>query len=269
MDEDGSIHVIEALLAGMIILTAVLFMAATTAPSPAEGQSGIDLAKVSADTLRVLQQRPPETDLVPNAETSSGLRAYPSRLDEIVDEAIKGHADAAANEALVRELVPAGNRYQLRIDNGVDHLILLPLGGGFTAQPRAAKAAETFVVPMWQDNGLTGAACAGKAVTENLGPYHPGGAAQLPFTVTGAATLTGPTGMSQLLAGTTWADWWVAEGVENGLPADRVPRAALYGWWIYNDGGAGGDQCFFVGLPDGTTSQYPSYGIQLVVWPIA
>ncbi len=262
MDDDGSIHVIEALLAGMIILTAVLFMTATTAPSPAEGQSGLDLAKVSADTLRVLQQRPAETAIAPNADPSNAARPYPSRLDEIVDEVLRGD-DLAANEALVRELVPAGNRFQLRIDNGVDHLVLLPTTADFTAQPRAAKAAETFIVPRWQDNALSGAPCASEPITKNGGPYAPGGKKLLGFAIVAGDTLRAPNGETTLLDGRTWEAWWNAEIAQNGQPATAVPRAALYGWWQHNG------ECFFIGSPDGTATTFPTYGIQLVVWPIA
>ncbi len=249
-------------MAAMIILLAVLFMTATTSPSPAEGQSGLDLAKVSADTLRVLQQRPPETDIAPNPDPTVAARPYPSRLDELVDEVLKG-TDLTANEALMRELVPAGNRYQLRIDNGVDHLVILPVDTDFTTQPRAAKAAETFIVPRWQDNSLLLADC--NLLHPPATVHTPGGDG--PLTLLPTDTLTAPNGMTTMLDGRTWMSWWTAALADDGLASDKIPRAALYGWWMYNNGGV--DTCFFVGLGDGTTSLYPSYGIQLVVWPIA
>ncbi len=250
-------------MAGMIILMAVLFMTATSAPSPAEGQSGLDLAKVSADTLRVLQQRPPEDSPVggPSADGNAPTRNYPSRLDEIVDEVVRGQ-DLVENEAFLRELVPAGNRYQLRLDNGVDNMVLLPRDTGFTAQPRAAKAAETFIVPMWQTNTLPGKPCVGLHPPAAGTQYVPGGQKLLPFDVLATDTLTAPTGLSTVFGTTDWADWWVSEIAEDGLTAKHVPRAAMYGWWVHNG------SCFFIGL-QGTTTEYPTYGVQLVVWPIA
>lgn len=263
MDDEASLHVIEALMAGMIILMAVLFMTATSSPSPAEGQSGLDLAKVSADTLRVLQQRPSEENagITPNADPATPARHYPSRLDEIVDEVVRGQ-DMTANEAFLRELVPAGNRYQLRLDNGVDNMVLLPRDTGFAAQPRAAKAAETFIVPMWQANTVTGQLCAGSHPPAAGTYYTPGGQKLLPFDVVGTDSLTAPTGLTQVFGTTDWADWWVSEITEDGLSSKHVPRAAMYGWWIHNG------SCFFIGL-EGTTTEYPTYGVQLVVWPIA
>ena len=70
-DDDGVIHVFEALLVGVLILTAILFMTALSGPTQSESSGGLDLARISADTLVILESRNPED------------AGFENRLDEI------------------------------------------------------------------------------------------------------------------------------------------------------------------------------------------
>lgn len=267
MDDEGTIHVVEAVLAGVIILTAVLFLTSTSAPSPSAAQSGIDLERTSADTLRILHTRPAadscDADPVPDP-------CYTSRLEEIVSHAmgygLEG-ADLAAMEqdqenkkaeaeAFLRQVIPVGNRFLLRLDNGEEPLDLLPTGSGVAVTPRAAKAAETFMVPQWQ--ALAGdTECDSQLPdTEPATVYVPGGVGP---GVADGAFLEAPTGSEVAPDGGNWTVWWREQQLDDG----EVPLTAPYGWWRL-DG-----TCVFVGGVDGAVTDFPVYGVQLVVWPIA
>ncbi len=262
MDDDGAIQVVEALLAGTIILTAVLFLTSASSPSPSAAQSGIDLAELAQDTLTVMESEPADDNVVGDGSGNAPLYAH--RLEEIVSLALgKNQADLAeyqatnaVTKAYLDEIIPLGNRYQLRIDNGVQPLTLVPDDSSFRSQPRAAKAAETFIAPPWQDNV---AFCTGGAT--DLGTFYPGGAGP---TILATDVLKAPNGATIGPAGDTWAVWWT-DNDEDANANTITPASALYGWWAIE----ADNECFRVDLNANVSTDQPLYGVQLVVWPIA
>lgn len=316
--DDGAIHVVEALLAGMIILTAVLFLTNVSKPSPPAAEAGIDLEGVARDVLVVLENRPATPATVQCTGDTPDPACYPSRLDQVAGSALGYNVDAAKQTTsnsdatdFLNQVIPVGNRWLLRLDNGVEPLVLLPASGSnVQLTPRAAKAAETFIMPPWQANGgpLADGKC-GPPPTDPKQMFTPGGPETndevVPRVLDVAAgdPLHAPAG-SLPPAGTVvlpprdpatdpplWSEWWVQEqqsfkdrdealleldpglGLEPLLNLQRIPPTAMYGWWWLDHDGSGSiddsNECYFVGLPEGVATDYPVYGVQLVVWPIA
>lgn len=247
MNDEGSIHVMEAILAGIVILSAVLFFTGITSPSPAEAQSGIDLEAVAADTLGILVDRPADCDGDDPDPPGSCTRFYDNRLEEMVDHAMQGDDEG---KGFLDSVIPVGNRWLLRLDNGEEPLVLLPQESGVRTTPRAAKAAEVFLVPDWQEH-------VGNTPFETVSPGEE-------FDWSAWDIEEGPNG-AVAVDGGTWDAWWNAEAD----PAERIPSAAPYGIWKLTDASCATAPCYIsVALPDGTATDRPLYGVQLVVWPI-
>ncbi len=231
MDDDGVIHVFEALLTGVLILTAILFMTGLSAPSASESTGGIDLGRIATDTLDILQSRDAEDPVT-----------YDNRLEEIVHEALAG--DTAGGADFVEDILPTGTRYLLRLDNGYGTLTLLPAGTGPTVNPRAADAGQAYMAPL-----LDAFAGLGPDVTA------------APTTALDFSTWTSleaPDGGATAPDGGTWLAWWTAQ-----VPTeDRVPAAVPFGTWRFDDGAV---KYLEVPAPGGATR--PLYAVQLLVWP--
>ena len=247
-DEAGALPVFEAIIAGMLVLTAILFLSAIGRPGPGGGQSGIDLAQNAADTLRILRDRDAE---------NPGL--YPDRLTEIVSQAMLGNtADA---ETFLDEIVPLGTRYLLRLDNGVQPLVLLPDGSGPALTPRAAQAASVLVLPDWTANGVDPVA------SEPLRPGQeiPAGHPALLVSST-HSYLVAPTGSTSMPDGTSWQSHWSSADHSNPRV---VPPDVPYGVWMACGDATDCDstkELFRIVGPSGIEADYPLYGVQLVVW---
>lgn len=233
-DEDGVIHVFEAIITGVIVLTAILFMTALSGPSSSEGATSIDLGRIAGDTLAILQARPAEDPA-----------SYDSRLEEIVDNAMQG-GDTTQDQAFLREVLPPGTRYLLRLDNGIEAITLMPTTTGPTTNPRGAQAAEVFLAPAWQ-------AFADQTVSAEfvLGEqYTPCG-----------VTLKAPTGVSSAPGGDWATHFSTLPAGHEGHSHDHIPAYAPYGVWEC------GTTYLRISPPDGTDIDYGLYAVQLVVWP--
>ncbi len=245
-DENATMAVFEAIIAGMMILTAILFLTAIGRPTPASGQGGIDLGQNAADTLSILRDR--DADLP---------GTYPDRLTEIVELAMAGNtADA---EDFLDEIVPLGTRYLVRLDNGISPLILFPHGSGPDLTPRAARAASVLVIPNWVDNGLPSTVLDAAA----LAPAQviPSGHAAEIVSDAGTAHLFGPNGVETKPDGTSWLAHW-----QNAENTGTVPADVPYGVWKACPEPCDTSTKFKITPPDGTDAAYPMYGVQLVVW---
>lgn len=259
-DEQGALQVVEALLAGTIILTAVLFVTTTGAPSPSAAESGIELAGLAKDTMELMINDRPNANVAGGAWDTHPTYAH--SLEEAVSLAMgtlsTDAADHAARnlptETYLDQVLPVGVRYQLRLDNGIEPLQLLPADTSFRNQPRAAKAAETFIAPPWQANADVGCTI--------TGTYYPGGPGP---TLLLANALEAPNGATIGPGGDTWSVWWDNNDADANANT-IVPYSAPFGVWEI-DSGAGA--CFRITLPDGTATDHPVYGVQMVVWPVA
>lgn len=244
-DEAGALPVFEAIIAGMLVLTAILFLTAIGRPAPSSGQSGIDLGQNAADTLGILRDRDADNPLL-----------YPDRLSEIVHLAMQGDTQDA--EEFLDEVVPLGTRYLLRLDNGVEPLVLLPHGSGPALTPRAAQAASVLVVPDWTTYGsLADEPSAALRPGQEIPSGHPADG------LGGYDALYSPSGSLVMPDGATpWKTYW-----SSAANAGTVPTDVPYGVWK-----ACGADCstssmtFKVVGPSGTEADYPIYGVQLVVW---
>ncbi len=251
-DERGALPVFEAIVAGMLVLTAILFLTAVGRPSPAAGESGIDLGQNAADTLAILRDRD-------DTQHATDPDLYPHRLAEIVERAMVG--DTTDAKTFLDSIVPTGTRYLLRLDNGVEPLVLLPTGSGPSLTPRAAQAAAVLVTPDWNANGKPSDNPGLQTIRP--GQVIPAGhAASQDYSQ--PEFLVGPHGSTLMPDGTAWRLHWDAQS--GGVPPD-----APYGVWRWCDqadcvGGSGVLSAFKVVHPSGAESDYPVYGVQLVVW---
>ena len=131
-DERGAFMVLEAILVALLVLTAILFFTSLQRPTTGSDQGGLDLGQVSADTLQILQVR-----------QFSG-----QTLEGWVTNATRGDTTTAtAVDQFIRQVLPTGARYSLRLDNGVSGLQILPSGS--TESPRGARGAEILLMPNW------------------------------------------------------------------------------------------------------------------------
>ncbi len=227
-DERGVLQVMEAILAALILLGAILFVTISSSPVRDVGSSGVNLETIAEDTLNVLTSQPGLAD------------ANLTRLDEIVNDAIQG--DTADAELFLTNIVPVGSRYALRLDNGIQPLHLLPVTGSATS-PREASGASTYILPDWTAN-------AGFNQT-----YAPGD----PLDFSTWTDLVAPDGSSIGPGGDTWLDLWTAD-----VPTqDRIPTWALFGVWDCT-GGSCSD--FRIALDDDITPNRPLYSVELLLW---
>lgn len=236
-EEATTMLVVEAILSAIIVLTAVVFLTSIGAPTTEQGATGIDLGRIAGDSLGILLAREAEDPTL-----------YDNRLEEIVDLGLKGETESG--HAFLKEILPAGSRYVLRVDNGVQPLTILPEGSGLETNPRSARAAEVFLLPNHTAHA--------PVVPNATAP--PGG--NLDWSTW--TTLAGPNGETQGPngTGTTWLEWWRWQEPEE----DRIPQQALYGLWRYDDGSTDCPCHLRVHLPTGTETDRAPYAIQLVVW---
>ncbi len=243
-DDNAAFPVLEAVLVAVLILTTILFFTSLQRPTTATDEGGIDLGRLAADTLEILQTKEFTTSAATCPELATG-----KGLEQWVGAALNGTACVADElEAFLGEVLPPGTQFLVRLDNGVEPLVLVPHGS--SESPRAARAAATYITPLWVDN-LPGPATAtgypGQQVT--AGDLYT-------MTLGTCASITAPTGSPDGPSG-TWENLWDDE-------IGRIPSAAPYGLWKANCGGS--DVYARLGLPDGTKTDYPVYALQLVVW---
>jgi len=204
-DDEGVFLVVEAVLVAVIILTAIVFFTGVQRPTRGGQEGSTNLGQVSADTLAILQNHV-FTD--PAGGSPLDLRGWVTRVMQ-GDSAVAADVD----EFLV-QVVPTGARYQVRINNGVQTLPLLPWAG--TASPVGAQVAETPIFPLWTSY-------VSQAVTDAAAPNQPLLTAANPvlsrftdsldiqcikpaFGGTGATGSLGP-------AGVTWKSLWQVQAL--------------------------------------------------------
>lgn len=251
-DDRAAIQVFEAVLVALLVLSTLLIVNAMQRPTTSREIGGVDLGQLSADTLDILEDR---------TFTSNGVDY--NFTDWV--EAVMGKDISAADQedlaAQVHEflgsgangVLPLGTQYQLRIDNGVGHVRVLP--PHLDRTPLAARAATSYIFPNWT-------AQAGNAT--DLGPVVPGmetrpGAS---FDFSTWTNLTAPTGTWRGPDGEPWLDQWLDEEPDGR----RIPASALYGLWEFDDGGAGCPCYLEVALPGLVSLDRPLYAVHLVVW---
>ena len=146
-DTAGAFPVLEAILVAILVLGALLFFTALQRPTTGAEQGGLDLAQVAADTLQILQTKQfgvhndAAAAYVPSTATGQSLEGW-------VTNATKGDTatTTAANDFL-RQVLPTGSRYSLRLGNGVGALPILPKSA--VGDAHAARAASIILVPNW------------------------------------------------------------------------------------------------------------------------
>lgn len=229
-DERGVLQVMEAIMAAMILLGAILFVTLSSSPVRETGAAGISLSTLAGDTLTVLERQQGVDD--PSI----------TRLEEVVNLAMQG--DVTNAERFLDAAVPQGTRYSLRLDNGVEPLPLIPASSSLGTAPRAASGAVTYMLANWT---------AYSSPTVSVAPGES-------FNFTGWTSINAPDGSSVGPGGDAWIDIWA--DLEPGR--DRVPAAVPYGVW--SCGGCTGINQFRVVLEDGTEADRPLVAVQLLLW---
>lgn len=256
-DDRGAIQVFEAVLVALLILSTLLIVNALQRPTTAREIGGVDLGQLSADTLDILKDR--------TFTQSSVEYTFPEWVAALMGQDI----GLVAQEGLAAQVheflgsgsngvLPLGTQYQVRVDNGVGHVRMLP--PDLDRTPLAARAASAYVFPDWT-------AQAGNATDLRVRPgaeeaFNTGSVSAEAVDFSTWSTLRAPTGSTYGPDGRPWLQIW-----EDAEPAkDRIPESALYGLWEYDDG-SGGCPCYLeVTLPDGSPVERPLYAVQLVVW---
>lgn len=254
-DDQGAFPVLEAILVAILILTTILFFTSLQRPTTATDEGGIDLGRLASDTLAILQ-----TKEFTKVGCMEGLT-----LEQWVGAALNSTnpSNGAASscvadevEAFLTEVLPPGSQFLVRLDNGVGPLVLVPYGSDDT--PRAARAAETYITPLWL-------AASNRTNSQSVYPGQELGAADTNATAFkggGVLCVKSPTGVSTGPGGVSWATFWKANATH--VPSE-VPFGAWRGYAAADCSGAVAHY-LFVGLSDGTKTDYPVYGLQLVVW---
>ena len=240
-DEDGAFPIFEAVIVAVLIITTIIFFTSLQRPTTATDAGGLDLGRLAADTLVVLRTR---------EFTAAACGEVDATVDEWVDRVMtpESATDSCMADAVAEfldEVLPPGTNFQLRLDNGVEPLRLVPFGA--EDPPRAAHAAQVYLDPRWRANAVTDAAAAGLELV-SPGQTIPDPAAGLPvassFVRASAVTcIEAPNGSARAPDGATWLSHWLT-AVAEGTTADVVPGYAPYGTWAaFTDGAP----------PDGTT----------------
>ena len=255
--ETAAFPLVEAILVALLILSAVLFFTLTQRPSGEAKARGIDLGSISTDTLAILQRK---TFTDPDGGTLT--------LEQWVNRTMAGDADVADTvQEFLDEVLPTGARYEVRLNNGVGSIVLLPQPS--TVEPNGASAAEVPFFPNWKKfkgNTTTGTAAPGQEVTNIASQFSV-------FTFGTSGTIQcikGPNGVSAAPEGSTWLSYWRtnAPRVDGGVTFYRVPDGMPYGIWAgYTDAACTTGVTYArIAHPGGTATDYPLYGLQLVIW---
>jgi hypothetical protein len=250
--EQASFPVFEAVLVAIIIFAAMLFLTSLQRPTQDHESLGVDLGRGAQDMLDILEQK--------NFTVGGQVLGF----EQWMNKTLQG--DAATKDevhAFIKEVLK-GNRYALRLDNGVEPMHLLPPGN--PPAPRAGRGATTFFLPNWTD-------FAGQVYLRNATPGQPMGFNPCDGGADDFTSLKAPNNATNGPTGTPWAGWWCANAPKNDAgvaQTDRAPLTAMPGPWRYVDGGSCSAGChMMVRTPNGASPQHPIYGLQLVVWTAA
>lgn len=244
--EAGTVQVFEAFLVAILVFTAMIFYTSVQRPTTGQDVLGIDLGRIAADTLDILQTRTFE-----DPDTGDDLAFV-----GWVNRTLAGDAAVQADvDEFLGEVLPSGTRYALRLSTGEERIHLLPAGDPPT--PRAGRGAQTYFLPNWT-------AFDAQTFLSTTGEAWPGAA--LDFSTWTA--LTGPNNATTGPDGTTWLAWWDANEPDvGGAEKSHVPASVPYGTWQYAAPGACAAGCYLhLRLPDSERSDRPIYALELVVW---
>jgi hypothetical protein len=234
-DDAGSFLVLEAILVALLVLTAILFFTSVQRPSTGGGEGGLDLGQVAADTLQILQQR--TFSVGGQTQTFNGW---------ITNSTAGDAATVTAVDAFLRQVLPAGSHYSLRLDNGVSTLQILPSGS--TESPRNARAAEIDTLPLW-------AAFRNDTVAATMRTVIPGDVVDATDTLVAAGTYAcyeAPNGYTTAPGAVQWSTRWQS-AVQSSAPTtngkdvaatlgtkQQIPRDLPLGKWKLSNQAASG-----------------------------
>jgi hypothetical protein len=270
VNDEGAFPVVEAILVAILVLSAVLFFTSVQRPTAGTESRGIDLGQVATDTLDILNRR----TFADPANGSSFLK-----LEDWVNKTLQGDAATAAEvDGFLNEALPQGTRHLVRLNNGVDTLALLPLG--WKGDPQGARAAEIPLFSHWQKyatQNLTDRALAGRGIAAPGQLLNSTGQPTL-YSFTQSATIKcirapyrdpadatkGASKGPGAAGGVDWVTRWQGQAAGQ----QRVPANVPYGVWAgyTSTDCATGARYARVALPGGLATDYPLYGLQLVVW---
>ena len=277
-DEGGAFPIFEAVIVAVLIITTIIFFTSLQRPTTATDTGGIDLGRLAADTLVVVRTREFTATACTPDVVDATLEEWVNRTMTPTTATDSCMADAI--EDFLDEVLPPGTSFQLRLDNGVEPLLLVPFGA--EEPPRAAHAAEVYFAPRWRANWVL------PAVNATLEQVVPG--MEVPAELAVATTfvepstltcIEAPNGSDRAPDGQTWLQHWQGAQATDPVTGDPlvpsvdvVPAYAPYGVWVGYTGtqtaAAGCEDTLAsrlrVGLPDGTQSDWAVYGLQLVVW---
>lgn len=227
-DEDGAFPVFEAVIVAVLILTTIIFFTSLQRPTIATDAGGIDLGRLAADTMQVVRTRHFSAADCSPAVTDATLDEWVNRT--MTPQSSTDSCMADAVEEFLDEVLPPGTRFQVRLDNGVEPMVLVPFGS--TEPPRGAHAAEVYFDPMWRMNRVY----AGNASLDQVTPGQ-----EVPAALTVATAflqssstiecIEAPNGSARAPDGRTWLAVWQDTAAWSDATKPQVPLAALYGIW--------------------------------------
>jgi hypothetical protein len=278
LDESGAFPVFEAILVAVIVLTSILFFTSVQRPTTGSDLGGIDLAQTSADTLAILQSR---------TFQDMSLETWVTHVASGNDTtgSVSGDVDK-----FLKQILPTGARYTLRLDNGVSTMQILPVGTN--PVPHAARASQITLFPSgW---AALRAQAANATHTVYPGQVLATGNASLPLVDLSSTfqCVRAPTGRMVLpdlgdadAAPDSWRAHWNATPASPGnLTApvvwkawqNQVPLDVPYGTWAFHAStdcsGAATyvnvvrPSCISTPTASACRSPFVPYGLQLVVW---
>jgi hypothetical protein len=237
-DDAGSFLVLEAILVALLVLTAILFFTNAQRPSTGASEGGLDLAQVSADTLQILQQR------------SFSVSGQTQTFNGWVTNATRGDATTiTAVDTFIKQVLPTGAHYSLRLDNGVSTLQILPSAA--TETPRNARASELATTPSWK-------AFRNATVSSTMRVVIPGDVVDATDALVSGTTyrcFEAPYGYSTAPGGAEWSSRWISS-VQATAPTtngkdivaalgtkQQIPRDVPLGKWKLSNNAATSGHC--------------------------
>lgn len=240
-DDVAAVQAFEAVLAAIIVLTALVFFALVQRPAAPEVTTGLDLEQSAADALALLRVGSGGANNL-QADTLAALGGAP--------DAFKAHLIAA---------LPTGVHWAVSLDNGFGRLRLDASDADVFAQPVNAQGATAYVA--FSSTTVWSGADAG-GVTN----YLPGQTAPAHGTCTDldSPATTGTGDVNGPPTSATSAKSWMQYLTEAG---NTIPAGFPFGTWTFRNGAGCTNPSFDVVL-GGSTATTPAYAVNLVVWTL-
>lgn len=233
-DEGGSFVVLEAVLVAMLVLTAILFFTTVQRPSSGQDQGGLDLAQVSADTLRALQVRTFVIGNGPGGTPCTGITGESMTLEALLTNVSRGEPCTRLTlSTFMTQVLPVGARYSLRLNNGVQPLEVLATTSGATVH--GGRVTEVPLLPSWTTyrNSTTGLLAnrvyPGQILDATSASYFP---LVNPSSV--YLCFASPSGATTTPTGATWASHWKTTPTattDHKTQTSQVPLDLPLGRW--------------------------------------